>query len=319
MARVGLDIGGTKTAAVLVDRAGNTLAERVQPTGKDGVEPLLLDLVSLVDHLLDAAGLTRHDIESAGIGFPGLVDPEAGTVQLAVNLDLSEPFPLAGELAAQLQAPVHLENDVRAAALGVHQWLNESQPVHSLAYLSIGTGIAAGLVLDDKLYRGAHGMAGEIGHLPVDTGGPKCRCGGVGCLEAIASGPAIASRATLILTPDVPPITTREVYELAAEGVAGAVSVVSQASYFLARAIYLLVMSYDVEKVVVGGGVTQAGEQFWQPLTRSLGDLREGSDLAAKMLPEEKVILLPPDFKAGAYGAALLPLQTGVATSPWRS
>lgn len=310
MACIGLDIGGTKTAAILTDSAGRTIAEAAQPTDARGPEALLAGTVDLVDRLLARAGETRDAIEAVGAGVPGLVDPQAGTVELAVNLNIMAPYPFAAALSAEIGAPVALENDVRAAALGVYQWANESRPTRSIAYLSIGTGIAAGIVVDGAIYRGAHGMAGEIGHLPVELGGPRCNCGATGCLEAIASGPAIAAAVSRTMGSDGRgPVGTEEAFELAAAGDAGAVAAVSRASAYLARTIYLLVMTHDVERVVVGGGVTQAGDLFWQPLARSLAELRRGSPLAETMLSPEKIDLLPATFGAGVRGAVLLPVR----------
>ncbi len=311
MALLGLDIGGTKTAAILVDADGRTLAELAQPTVVTGPDRMLNSTVALVDRLLDEAGLTRASIESIGAGVPGLIDPEAGTVQLAVNLSITTPYPLASALSAELGAPVVLENDVRTAALGAYEWLSKSETVHSVAYLSIGTGIAAGVVVNGAIYRGVHGMAGEIGHLPVEMDGPPCTCGGSGCLEAIASGPAISAAISHSATQNGrQPISTREAFRLAADGDATAHAVVSRATAYLARAIYLLIMTHDVERVVVGGGVTMAGDLFWQPLLQSLAMLRHGSPLAETMLASEKIILLPPGLNAGVRGAVLLPTAT---------
>lgn len=307
MVRVGLDIGGTKTAAMVVDAAGRCLSLLARPTDVACPERLVAGVVAAVDDALAEAGATRADVAAAGVGVPGQVNPAAGTVTLAVNLNLHEPYPLGDALCAALDAPVTLENDVRAAAWGAFHWANERRPLNSLAYLSIGTGIAAGLVLDGRLYRGAHGMAGEIGHIPVDPGGPRCRCGSHGCLEVYAAGPAIAAQAAGLTAADGRAPTTTEVYALAAACQPAARAVVERAAGYLARAVYLLVMTYDVERVVLGGGVTRAGAAFERPLRHALAALRADSSLAASMLPDEKIIVLPADLNAGVMGAVRLP------------
>jgi len=309
MVRVGLDIGGTKTAAMVVDAAGRCLSLLARPTDVVCPERLVAGVVAAVDSVLAEAGATRTDVAAVGVGVPGQVDPAAGTVTLAVNLNLRQPYPLGDALRAALGAPVMtpvaLENDVRAAAWGAFHWVNERRPLNSLAYLSIGTGIAAGLVLDGRLYRGANGMAGEVGHIPVDPAGPRCRCGAYGCLEVYAAGPAIAAQAGT--TADGRPPTTAEVYSLAASGQPAARAVVERAAGYLARAVYLLAMTYDVERVVLGGGVTRGGAAFEQPLRHALAALRADSALAASMLPDDKIIVLPADLNAGVMGAVRLP------------
>lgn len=304
--RIGLDIGGTKTAALVVDNAGQALGEVVRPTDVATPDRLVAGIVATVDRALAAAGATRADLVAAGVGVPGQVDPQTGTVSLAVNLHLGEPYPLRDGLQAALGVPVTLENDVRTAAWGAFHQANAGQPIASLAYLSIGTGIAAGLVLDGRLYRGAHGMAGEIGHIPVDPAGPRCRCGAYGCLEMFAAGPAIAAQAAAVWPAGSHPPQTTEVYALADAGQPAARAIVERAAGFLARAVYLLVMTYDVERVVLGGGVTRAGAPFERPLRHALAALRADSSLAASMLADEKIVVAPANFNAGVVGAVYL-------------
>lgn len=305
--RIGLDIGGTKTAARAVAGDGHILAEVVRPTDVSRPDCLVAGIVRTVDEALAAAGVARADLVAAGVGVPGQVDPADGTVRLAVNLNLREPYPLRDALQTALGVPVTLENDVRAAAWGAFNRLGAERPLASLAYLSIGTGIAAGIVLDGRLYRGAAGMAGEIGHIPLDATGPRCSCGSYGCLEVFAAGPAIAAQAAGVLSgADGRPLDAGEVYALSAQGNPAARQLVARAASYLARAIYLLVMTCDVERVALGGGVTRAGAAFECPLRDALAALRDASPLAAMMLPESKVVVLPADFSAGLTGAVLL-------------
>ena len=306
-ARIGLDIGGTKTAALLVDDDGRALGEVVQPTDVTAPDRLVAAVVATVDRALALAGATRLELVAAGVGVPGQVDPDTGTVRMAVNLNLREPYPLRHALQTALGVPVTLENDVRTASWGAYHRANTVRPLASLAYLSIGTGIAAGLVLGGRLYRGAGGMAGEIGHIPLDPSGPRCVCGSFGCLEAFAAGPAIAAYAAERLpAQDGAPLTTGQVYARAAAGDPAAGHVIARAASYLARAVYLLVMAYDVEQVVLGGGVTRAGAAFERPLRRALAALRADSPLAAAMLPDEKIVVVPADFNAGVVGAVYL-------------
>lgn len=304
--RVGLDIGGTKTAALVVDENGRALGRAVRPTDVDTPSRLVAGTVEAVEMSLRDAGRTREALAAVGVGIPGQVDPADGTVRLAVNLNLREPYPLRGALEDALGVPVALENDVRAAALGAFHWACASEPLRSLAYLSIGTGISAGLVLDGRLHRGARGMAGEIGHIPFEPTGPRCVCGAYGCLEVFAAGPAIAAYAAATIPADGRALTTNEVYTLAVEGHTAAQAAVGRAAGYLSRAVYLLLMTYDVEKVVLGGGVTRSGAAFEQPLRRAMDALRADSPLTASMMPDEKVVIIPSDYNVGVVGAVYL-------------
>ncbi len=313
MIRVGLDIGGTKIAALVVDGALRPLAEISRPTDVSSPDGLVASAVNAVDQALVAAGASGNLVAAVGAGVPGQVNALRGTVQMAVNLNLREPFALGPALAGALGVPVSLENDVRAATLGAFHWAGSQSAVRDLAYLSIGTGIAAGIILDGCLRRGANGMAGEIGHMPLDPGGPRCRCGATGCLEVLAAGPAIAGAASAVWPPGAPSPTTSDVLRLAAEGNALAGDVVDQAAGFLAYGIYLLALSYDVEKIVLGGGVTRAGEAFERPIRTALSRLRSQSPLAALMLPDETISVLPPTYSPGTWGAVMLTLPGGPA------
>ncbi len=309
--RIGLDIGGTKTAALVVDAHGRSLGRAVRPTDVASPARLVAGTVAVVEDVLRDAGRDANifaaGVSAVGVGVPGQVDPLSGTVRLAVNLNLREPYPLRQALQEALDVPVALENDVRAAAWGAYHWACEREPLSSLAYLSIGTGIAAGLVLDGHLYRGAHGMAGEIGHIPFDPTGPRCVCGAYGCLETLAAGPAIAARAAELI-PDRKEgfLSTVEVYRLAAAGHPAARRIVERAAGYLSRAVYLLLMAYDVEKVVLGGGVTRAGAAFERPLRAAMEAMRHDSPLTAAMMPDEKVVIMPSDYNAGVMGAVYL-------------
>lgn len=310
---VGLDIGGTKTAVLLVDRQGDPLSAIVRPTVTSNPEKLVDGVVAAVKEALEIARIDSNQIAGIGVAVPGLVDPIKGIVELAVNLNLRS-YPLGQALSIALGAPTFLENDVRTAAMGAYQYVKRQEPIQHLAYLSVGTGIAAGVILEGRLYRGAHGMAGEIGHVIFEPDGPACGCDMPGCLEAVASGTAIARMGQEFLLETNGPVTAEIVYEAARKGHEEACGIVRQVSLYLARAIQLLIMTYDVEKVVLGGGVTRSGSTFIDPILDELDRLRSLSSLATAMLNSEKVTMLPPDYNAGTWGALTLALSAGVYT-----
>lgn len=297
----GIDIGGTKIAVLIVDAGGAVLGRASRSSSAGDQDGAAAAIVACLDDALAGTGLTRDDLLAVGVGVPGRVDRRRGTVTLAVNLGWHD-FPLRDALEALLGRPVVVENDARAAAIGLHRrgLLGDTG---DLAYLAVGTGIAAGVVLDGTLHRGARGLAGEIGHAIVDRDGPTCTCGQQGCLEAFASGPAIARRARAE--------TARDVYQAADAGDAAAQDLIDDVGRRLAWAVHLLVMTYDVERVVIGGGVSHAGNAFAVPLHRELARLRAASPQAGELLPADIVEILPSEAEAGAWGAVAIARTAG--------
>ncbi|HID50676.1 MAG TPA: ROK family protein [Anaerolineae bacterium] len=303
---VGLDVGGTKTEVLLVDEDRRPLAQTQCPTDTTSPEGVMSSIVTVVNTALEQAGIAPSRIGAIGIGVPGLVRPQDGTVQLAANLNLRE-YALAEAVTAVFPAPVILENDARLATIGAYQYLRARQPIQHMAYLSIGTGIAAGVVLDGRLWRGTHGMAGEIGHIVVEPDGAMCACGQRGCLETIASGPAVAGMAARLMRPNpVNNLTADAVYQATESGDSVAQTIIQRVSYYLSHTIQWLIMSYDVEKVVLGGGVAQSGPAFLDPILLELSRMRAESHLAETMLGADKIMLLPQGFNAGVWGAITL-------------
>lgn len=307
---VGLDIGGTKTEALVVDAQMNRLAQIVRPTDAGDPDSVVRGATATVNEALSQCGRKGRAIQALGVAVPGLVEPEGGVVRLAVNLNLVS-YPLGPALSEIFSAPAYLENDVRTGAMGAYHYVNQRSTARDLAYLSIGTGIAAGITLDGQLHRGATGMAGEIGHVIMEPGGERCGCGMPGCLEAVAAGPAVArlGNQSLGARDDGSEWTARAVYAAAEAGDKSAQQAVNHVSGYYARAIQLLIMAYDVQRVALGGGVSRAGDAFLNPILAALAQMRAESQLAREMLADEKVMLLPVDYSAGAWGAILLAQQ----------
>ena len=299
----GIDIGGTKIAVLIVDADGAVLGRATRSSSAGDQDGAAEAIVGCLDEALAVAGLAREDLHAVGVGVPGRVDPQQGTVTLAVNLGWQD-FPLRAALEERLGRPVIVENDARAAAIGLYQ-RGVLGDLEDLAYLAVGTGIAAGVVLDGSLHRGARGMAGEIGHAIADRDGPICTCGQQGCLEAFASGPSIARRASAP--------SAEAVYAAAVAGDLAARDLVDDVGRRLAWAVHLLVMTYDVERVVIGGGVSHAGAAFAEPLYRELARLRAASTTAGELLPADIVEILPSEAEAGAWGAVAIARGAGAA------
>jgi glucokinase len=313
---IGLDVGGTKTAVVVTDAAGDLVHETVQPTT---AAHLTDQLVAMARAARAAAEVARpgSDVAAIGVAAPGRVDPATGTVDLAVNLG-ADQLDVAAPIERQLGLPCFVEHDARAAAI----WLadqadgaDDGTPP-SLAYLSVGTGIAAGIVIDGKPLRGRRGLAGEVGHVVADPAGPRCTCGLRGCLEAVAAGPALARLANAAAERKGGPRVTsaEDVFRSADAGDAGARRVIDGAVGHLARAIRGLVLAFGVERVIIGGGVAGAGDALLGPLLDAIAIERQASALAEQALSETSIELLPPQSAAGARGAALVARRAFAST-----
>jgi len=296
---VGLDIGGTKVLGVLLGHGVAMLGSICLPTTL-GVHGVVATASKAVHALLDEAGTGLGALVGVGLGVPGIVDPAMGTVAHAVNLGFPQGLtPLAELLSAELDGlRVHAENDLNAAALGTAR--TASAPA-DLAFLALGTGLAAGLVMDGRLRRGAFGAAGEIGHLPFVPNGLLCACGQRGCLETYASGASLDAR-----WPghgDVPAPTA--LFASAAAGDPAAVALRDEFACAVAAAICILVLTTDVACVVLGGGVSELGRPLLDAVVGALDAQAAGSEFLASMRIGERVSLSPRGVPVAAIGAAL--------------
>ena len=311
---VGVDVGGTKVAVLVVDTQERVLGQVTLPTvlqGREGHADTLAGIVGAIREALRQANAGPQEVAALGIGVPGRVDPSTGIVRHAVNLGWRE-FTLGEHISRELGVPCLLENDVRTATIGIQRLLG-TEASRNMAYISVGTGIAAGLVLDGQVYRGPRGMAGEVGHMVIEPDGPRCACGLYGCLETLAAGPAIArqgqeaaSRHDDTLLRNYHPVTAEAVYEVARQGDAAALEITRKVGRYLALVVQQLVMAYDVELFVLGGGVSRDGDAFLQPILHEIERLRHQSALAHEMLQPDMIRLLPPDYSAGTWGAVVM-------------
>lgn len=301
---VGLDVGGTKTHALLLDGGGVVRAERRAPT-QTGVAGVVEGSVHLAKELLADTGVAPAELAGVGLALPGVVDPVAGTCRNAVNLAIDEPVALAPLVSAGLGGVrVRLENDLNAAVLGAQHLLAAAgePPSDDLAFLALGTGLAAGLLLDGRLRRGAHRGAGEIGHLTFVAGGAPCACGQRGCLEQYGSGSALDA-AWPSRTGRPSPV---EVFEAAAAGDPTAVAVRDEFARAVAAAVRVLVLTCDVGTVVIGGGVSQLGQPLLAAVVAELDRQAAASSFLAGLDIPARLRLAPAGVPAGAVGAALV-------------
>lgn len=294
--RVGLDVGGTKTEVVAVDTEG-VIAGRVRMATGWGPDAVTRTIVDGVRALGVEAGIDLGAVRSVGVGIPGQIEPGTARVVHAVNLGVEE-LDLAAAVGPQLGVPVRVENDVKAAALGAYALHGGTG---TMAYLNLGTGIAAGIVADGELWRGTRGAAGEVGHISVDPNGPVCRCGQRGCIEALAGGGVIAERWGLSGA-----LPVRDVFDAADAGDTRALELRRDLARGVAASVRVLVLTVDADVVVLGGGITALGNRLLGDVVSELRASAEASAFMRSLRLEDRVELLPAGSPAAALGAALI-------------
>jgi predicted NBD/HSP70 family sugar kinase len=307
---IGVDIGGTKIHAAAFDSDHKMVADIRSPTvtalrpsdghlgGPADADLVAAQVVELIGLLRDKTSQCRP--VGIGLGSPGIIDRKRGTVRAAVNLGISaEPLDLVKRVSDAHAIPCTIDNDVNIAALGARQLIEPD--ASDLAYLSIGTGLAAGVVLNGQLRRGGSGVAGEIGHFPVAPTGPVCECGLVGCLEALASGAAITRQWP---TPGTA-APAAAMFAAADGGDPRAVALRRQLAYHLALAVYLLTVTYDIDRIVIGGGVAELGAALVNQIKEQLDNMGAKSAFVDSLRIGRR-LLLRPDGPVGPVGAAVL-------------
>lgn len=303
---VGLDIGGTKVLGVALDGEG-VVRHQVRLASATGVQSLVDVSVAVVEDLAARVGVPVAELAGVGIGLPGVVDADKGLVEHAVNLGIEQSAPLAALVAERLRVRVRVENDLTVAVVGAAHTVDRTQAsgetgVHDVAFLALGTGLAAGLLLEGRLRRGSHGGAGEIGHLTLVPDGLPCKCGQLGCLEQYASGSALDVAWPSRFGRPAP----AELFSAAAAGDPGAIEVRDSFAWAVAAAVRILVLTTDVDLVVIGGGVSAIGQPLLRAVRSELERQAEASPFLASMRLSGRVSLAPADVPVGAVGAALL-------------
>ena len=279
---LGVDLGGTNIVVGAVAEDGSAVHGVINaPTnaeaGADAIAERIAQLcrASLAE-AERGAGVKRRDVVGIGVGAPGPLDRAGGMVLIAPNLGWHD-YPLRQKVSDAVGLPVALDNDANCAVYG-EWWIGAGRGSRYLVGLTIGTGIGGGIVVDGKLYHGATDVAGEVGHMTIDSTGRRCKCGNYGCLEAYASGPNIAARAvegieagveTRLPTytdGDLARITAQTVYQAAHDGDEFALEVVRDTAKILGAGVANLLNIFNPDVVVILGGVTLAGDSLFVPL-----------------------------------------------------
>ena len=306
---IGVDVGGTKIAALRVAAEGAVVARATRRTPAEDEAATLAALDEAVEEVrVDA-------VVAIGVGAAGLVDVARGTLLSSPNLSWRD-VPLRERLRSSFGLPVTVDNDATAGAWGEYR-LGASRGVPHSLFVGVGTGIGGGIVQDGRLVRGASGFAGEIGHVIVEPDGPPCGCGNRGCWEQVASGHAIAraGRAAIAARPDSAiaalaggdpgAVTGAMVTEAALAGDETAVAILQEVGRRLGEGVAGLVNVLDPSIVVMGGGAAMAGDLLLEPLRAAYRATVEGVDVR----PEVPIVPASLGNDAGAVGAALLALD----------
>jgi predicted NBD/HSP70 family sugar kinase len=296
--RAGIDIGGTKTEAVALAEDGRVAGRFRLPTGR-GPELVLETAVTAMESLAGSVGIGIREFDSVGVGIPGAVDPATGVISHALNLGVTR-LELGGLLGRHIGGPVHVENDVNAAAVGAYHLLGD-RAGSSMAYLNLGTGLAAGVVVDGELWRGARGAAGEIGHIIVDPSGPLDLDGQPGGLEVVASGSGIARQ-----WGSTEPDAVLTMLDAADAGDPRATDIRRRLVEGVATAVRILVLTIDVELVVVGGGLSRLGPRIMGSVEDVFARWSGASPFLASLELADRVLVLDADAPVAALGAAHL-------------
>lgn len=306
---IGIDIGGTKIAAMRVSVSGEILAGSRVPTPASDTEATLAAAVEL------ARSLTTDAVVAVGIGVAGMVDFDAGILRYAPNLSWRE-VPVVARMTKALGMPVVLDNDANVAAWGEFRF-GAGVGATDMLLVTVGTGIGGGIVTGGRLFRGAHGFAAELGHIIVEPGGPRCGCGNQGCWEQVASGSAIQrdGRAAVAGHPesliarmsegDATKVDGPLVTKAAAEGDDVAKGILAEAGRRLGEGMAGLANILDPDVIVVGGGVVEAGDLLLGPARAAFTAALESPEHR----PEVPVLAAALGNDAGAVGAAALALD----------
>ncbi len=314
-----IDLGATKIFSLVATGKGHILGKDRRPTlASRGPRAVLSQMEASLRAALGRAGLAPADLVAVGIASPGPIDIVEGVVRHPPNLPGWGALPLRRLMQERLGLPVALENDATAAAVGEHAF-GAGQGARHMVYVTVSTGIGGGLIIDGRPYRGKGGAAGELGHIIVQADGPLCGCGARGCIEALASGTAIARRGREMIAQGRAPllarlaqgmeVTAKLVAEAARAGDEDCRALLQEAGRLLGLALASYANACDPEVIVVGGGVARAGPHFWRParatlMATAMPQIRRGLHLRRARLGDA----------AGALGMVVIMQQEGLSS-----
>ncbi|MEA3442459.1 MAG: ROK family protein [Chloroflexota bacterium] len=277
---LGVDLGGTKIATALASARGKILARGYKPTlAQEGPASVIGNILGAMDETISRGKVEATQLSGIGIAAAGIIDPDNGKVIFSPNLPGWHEVPLKDIIQQHFDIPTYVGNDASLAALG--EWLfGLKKKVSHLIYVTVSTGIGGGIIAAGKLYTGASGIAGEVGHMTVDVNGPHCNCGNIGCWETLASGTALAKEAVREITQgketsiielvqgDVSRIDAKIIFQAAQQGDKLALELISRLGFYLGVGLVNLVNIFNPELILIGGGVAKMGDLLLKPAIR---------------------------------------------------
>lgn len=274
---LGIDLGGTKILTAVVDRKGKMLSRDRSTTPADqGPKAVIRTIVDSAQRSIKRAGLTATELTGIGLGAPGLSNPETGVLFTSPNLPDWRNVPLRDIIQKELGSRTFLINDANAAALGELHF-GAATGAENFIYITISTGIGGGIVINRRIYTGASGLAGEIGHMTIDDDGPLCHCGNRGCWESLASGTALAQEARqwieqgagaailALAGGKLENVTAEVIHRAAQAGDNLAKEIITRSSYYVGVGLANLINLFNPELIVIGGGLSNIGDMLFEP------------------------------------------------------
>jgi glucokinase len=313
---IGVDLGGTNLRVAAINENGGlfdqlNLLTEVEKGREDVVDRLSNGILRLVQRWKDV-----YQLVGIGVGVPGIIKMREGILVASPNLPGWENFNIRAQIAKRLNSPFYLENDANAAALG-EKWIGSGRACDHLCFLTMGTGIGGGLILNGKIWHGVSGMAAELGHVTVHPNGRLCNCGNYGCLEAYAAASAVVRAAKELVdggkaSPGLQKVvssssmlTSALIYQQAKEGDASSVAIFSEVGRALGIAIANFVNIFDIDTFVLGGGAVDA----WDAFEKSMFEELPKRSYVYRNDPR-KVLKSHLGNQAGIFGAAYLAFQS---------
>lgn len=308
---IGIDLGGTNISAGIADENGNILVKASTPTMNGrAAEDIIDDMSGLCSKLMEELKLEVNDIESIGVGMPGTMDKKKGISIYANNLNFDN-VNIVEEMRKRINLPCYIENDANCAAIGENV-CGVAYGSKSLIYITIGTGVGAGIIINGKVFDGSFGGGGEAGHMVIVAEGEECTCGRKGCWEAYASASALRREGRIaaakypnskiydLVDGNIKLIDAKTVFDAADLGDEIALEIIDKYIKYLGIGLVNLVNIFQPEAIIIGGGVCAQGDKVIKPLVKILNEKVYGKELKTKI----SIATLGND--AGIVGAAML-------------
>jgi len=313
---LGVDLGGTKIATALATAEGEILTRGYCPTlGEAGSQDIISSILRTIEETMSSGKVRLPQLLGIGVAAAAIIDSNRGMVITSPNIPSVREVPLKHAVEQRFGIPTYVGNDATLAALG--EWyFGLKKSVANLIYITVSTGIGGGIIANGKLYTGAHGFAGEVGHMTIDVTGPKCNCGNVGCWEALASGTALARGAIReirkgantsiaeLVGGDLSRIDAKIVFQAAEGGDELAKKLISRLAYYFGIGLVNLVNIFNPELILIGGGVAKMGDLLLQP---AINLVKERAYVTLAYDVEIKPALLGDD--SGVLGAVAFVLE----------